>query len=164
MWLGPCLALAVFWTACNSNHAQGDPGMQAAFQADAIVHALKATGLPIGDLRTYDPALQATDSPLAPPVRFVSMASFRDTRLTSLSLAVELEDGGQVLVVANPAASRQLVQWLEMVSDGAPFHTFNYSEGTVVLRLSDRLTAAQAAAYDQALQQVLSNVATPGGG
>ena len=162
-WLGMCLALAVLWPACGGSHKQGDPGPQAALQADAIVDTLKAAGMPIGEQQASDASKQASGSPLAPPVRYVTSVVFRDTRLTATKSTIDAVDGGRILVYANADDAQEILRWLVMVSEGAPYRTHDYAHGTVVLNLTDRLTDAQAALYDQALQQVLSNVATPSG-
>jgi hypothetical protein len=154
------LAVCVSCSLHSANRAAVQPSVT---DAASIVTSLREAGMPIGEQQSSDASKQASGSPLDPPVRYVSRTFFRDTRLHATKPTIDPVDGGQILVYANADDAQEMLRWLAMVSEGAVFGSHDYAHGAVVLRLTDDLTDAQAEAYDQALQRVLSDVATPSG-
>lgn len=125
--------------------------------ANALVDALRARALPIGD-RFVVTAANDPNMLLGRPGAYTSKVNFRDTRLSEQGRTFELPNGGSIEVFAHEADASARRDYIQNVTRGNPLLTeYTYAVGAVVLRLSSRLTPEQAAAYETALREVLSS-------
>ncbi len=123
--------------------------------ADQILAGLKGKNLPIGASFTYT----ATNDPnnlLGRPSEYVSKDNFIDTRIATNDTGVNIttSDGGAIETFANVANAQKRFSYLQSLStSGNPlFAEYEYLDGTVILRISTRLTPNQAEAYQTALK------------
>jgi hypothetical protein len=124
--------------------------------AGAVVAKLKAAGLPIANVA----AVTAAGDPnqlLGRPNQNTGKDTFTDTRVDPSKArnneagAVDL--GGAVEVFSNSSDAKRRAAYITSMEKSAPmFGTeYDYTSGSVLLRLSQALTPDQAAAYKAAL-------------
>jgi hypothetical protein len=124
-------------------------------QAGSVVEALKGQGMPIVDYLVF--TAETDPSYLhGRPAGYTAKANFRDSRLeVQHPEEPAVEDGGSVEVFATADAARARSSYLHAMGQDAPaFAEYGYVNGPVLLRLSRRLTPAQAAEYKAALGMV----------
>lgn len=122
--------------------------------AQQIVAGLKAKGLPIGEMFAFT-AESDQNHLLGRPHQYVGKVSWRDTRVNesdSHGADISASDGGSVEVFANLADAEARAHYVETIAAGGGiFSEYDYSDGTVLLRVSKDLTPDQAKAYQTAL-------------
>jgi hypothetical protein len=176
MRFAPILAvLALAVAGCSSAAAKPDPASPTvadtsaaapaaapkpttahAKDASAVVAALKAAGLPIGDVIVYT---ASTDSNhlLGRPGGYVSKASFADTRITAADARDDspgsVDLGGSVEVFSNASEAKARAAYIHTAQAAVQIlgTEYDYTAGPVLLRVSQVLTPDQAAAYQKAL-------------
>jgi hypothetical protein len=68
----------------------------------------------------------------------------------------DVQNGGSIEVFENEDDAIARAEYLEEVTKAfAPFAEYSYREGTVLLRLSHRLTPDQATEYEDALKDIM---------
>jgi hypothetical protein len=125
--------------------------------ATEVVQALEDEGMPIGQSKSYT-AENDPNELLGRPGQYTSKIIFKDTRLKPDPIASEfdVQNGGSVEVFENEDDAIRRQDYLEGITQSfAPFNEYAYREGTVLLRLSHRLTPQQADEYEAALQDAL---------
>jgi hypothetical protein len=124
--------------------------------ASEVLQGLKNKGLPIGENVAYTAQNDPNDL-LGRPNQYTSKLMFKDTRLNPDPMAEEfdVQNGGSIEVFENEDNAIARAKYLENITKSfAPFAEYSYREGTVLLRLSHRLTPDQAAEYEDALKDV----------
>lgn len=121
--------------------------------AAGVVDALKAAGLPVGELVVYD----ATNDPntlLGRPHQYTSKVNFLLTSIDRQTQdSIEIDDGGSVEVFANSDDAAARFKYLDAITASSPLFTeYHYQQGLVLLRLSRELTPDVAAQYEAALK------------
>ena len=126
--------------------------------ATEVVQGLEDEGMPIGESKAYT-AENDPNELLGRPGQYTSKVIFKDTRLKPHPIASEfdVQNGGSVEVFENKDDAVRRQEYLEVVTEGlgGPFSEYAYRQGTVLLRLSPRLTPEQAEEYEAALQAAL---------
>ena len=124
-------------------------------EAAEVVEELRDEGLPVSESETYT-AENDPNELLGRPAQYVGKATFMDTRLPPDELVGEgfdVANGGSVESFDNEDDAIARQEYLNAVTQSVPaFAEYTYRQGTVVLRLSGRLTPDQAAEYEEALQ------------
>jgi hypothetical protein len=124
--------------------------------ASEVLQGLKDKGLPIGESVEYTAENDPNDL-LGRPNQYTSKVMFNDTRLKPDPMAkgFDVQNGGSIEVFEDEDEAIARAEYLENVTKSfAPFAEYSYREGTVLLRLSHRLTPDQAAEYEDALKDV----------
>jgi hypothetical protein len=123
--------------------------------ADQILAGLKGKGLPIGTSFTYT----ATNDPnnlLGRPNEYISKDNFIDTRISTSDTGanITVSDGGAIETFTNSSDAQKRFTYLQSLStSGNPlFAEYEYLDSTAILRISTKLTADQAGAYQTALK------------
>ncbi len=114
--------------------------------ATEVVQALENEGMPIGESKTYT-AENDPNELLGRPGQYTSKVIFKDTRLKPDPIASEfdVQNGDSVEVFENEDDAIRRQKYLEAITKGfSPFNEYAYREGTVLLRISHRLTPEQA--------------------
>jgi len=131
-------------------------GNIASLTAASVLSGLRNDGRPIGDFVDYT-AENDPNHQLGRPNGYTSKVNFRDTRLEKESDDFSLDDGGSIEVFANHTDATSRFEYVRSIaSNAAMFNEYDYQEGRVLLRLSQRLTPAQAAEYHQSLKAAVS--------
>jgi hypothetical protein len=175
---GLVVALVFLWVACTGGagngaaRAKGVVSEPAPGGADAgdLVAALKASGLPIAEVKAYT----ADDDPehlLGRPGQYTSKADFRDTRVDGPTIGTspcdpippnappgskpachptpfpEVAYGGSIEMFASAGDAKH--RYDEATTTGlSDFEEHDYLAGKVLLRLSDGLTPTQTTQYE----------------
>lgn len=122
--------------------------------AEDVVTALRAAGLPIGNMIVYD----ATTDPntlLGRPNGYTSKTAFTDTRISGTDTTDEFDisNGGSVEYFATNELAVSRSEYIQTFGKSLPsLIEYNYINGGVLLRLSKELTPEQAGAYETALK------------
>lgn len=125
--------------------------------ATEVSQRLKDRGMPIGETKAYT-AENDPNELLGRPGQYTSKIMFKDTRLNPDPIASEfdVQNGGSIEVFENEDDAIKRAEYLEAVTQSfSPFNEYAYREGTVLLRLSHRLTPDQAAQYEAALKEAV---------
>lgn len=148
----------------STNPASNEAGQQQSAQqqeqqkphdAKAIIEALKEAGLPIGEIEAYTAETDPNEL-LGRPGQYVSKANFVDTRIKEeVGENVEVENGGSVEVFANEEDAKRRFDYVSEIAKSGLFSEYDYLHGTVLLRLSHKLTPDQAKEYEQKLAEIL---------
>jgi hypothetical protein len=121
------------------------------------VQALKAKGLPIGEVFSYT-AENDLNHLLGRPGQYIGKTEFKDTRIASTSqgAAIAVSDGGSVEVFATVADAQHRFAYLQAISTSgnALFAEYEYLDGQAILRVSSQLTPTEAKAYEAAFKTV----------
>jgi len=125
--------------------------------ATEVLEGLKDEGLPVGQSEIYT-AENDPNELLGRPGQYSGKVTFKDTRLSTDDLAgdsFDVRNGGSIETFENEedAATRQ--EYLKAVSEIPMFAEYAFREGTVLLRVSTRLTPSQAAEYEAALKEAV---------
>jgi hypothetical protein len=125
--------------------------------AAQIVQALKAKGLPIGEVFSYT-AENDQNHLLGRPGQYIGKTEFKDTRIASTNqgAAIAVSDGGSVEVFATVADAQHRFAYLQALSTSgnALFAEYEYLDGLAILRVSSQLTPTEAKAYEAAFKTV----------
>lgn len=148
-------------TSSSTNNNANSPSSSASksqkpSDANAIVNALKAAGMPIGNVNVYT----ETNDPnklLGRPGQYTSKVNFIDTTVNEdSSQGIEVLNGGSVEVFANQDDSKKRYDYVSNIAKSAPmFNEYDFQFRNVVLRTSKDLTPTQEKAYEEALKKVL---------
>lgn len=152
------LGLAFFGASCiiaAGGNSVGQPGVAARPPLDAVgvIERFRERGLPIGDVVVFTAATDGNNL-LGRPNQYTAKATWRDTRLPrDYPDGVNAADGGTVETFATEADARTRQEYVGAIAKtGGPFAEYAYREGTILIRLSRRLTPEQAAEYETALR------------
>jgi hypothetical protein len=146
----PVVLLLALAACGGGSEAAGQPTDQPA-TAEAVVAALKASGLPVGEVVVYT-AETDPNKLLGRPGGYAGKAAFRDTRITSTG-EIKVDSGGDVEMFTSEAGAKARADYVLGVVKVLPLVSqYVYHSGPVVLRLSRELTPDQAAAYETALK------------
>jgi hypothetical protein len=124
--------------------------------AEEVLQRLKDEGMPIGDSVTYT-AENDPNELLGRPNQYTSKVNFKDSRLKPDTIArgFDVQNGGSIEFFENEDDAIARAEYLEGIGKAfSPMAEYAYREGTVLLRLSHRLTPDQAAEYEDALKGV----------
>jgi hypothetical protein len=125
--------------------------------AEEVLQGLKDKGMPIGKSETYT-AENDPNELLGRPDQYSSKVNFKDTRLRHDPIAGKFDilDGGSIEVFEDQDDAIARKKYLKGVTKTFSFTVeYSYREGTVLLRLSNRLTPKQAAEYEDALKELV---------
>ncbi len=119
-----------------------------------VLQHLKAHGLPIGVTYVYT-AETDLNHLLGRPGQYTGKAEFADTRLPASGdqgANISVSDGGSVEVFATVTDVQHRLAYIQglSTSGNALFAEYEYLDGEAILRVSNALTPAQAAAYKAA--------------
>lgn len=113
--------------------------------ADKVIAAFKAAGLPIGETVIFtdenDP-----NKLLGRPNQYIGKATWRDKRITDVS-DLSIDAGGGVEIFATLEALKPRKMLLDETSKIPFLAEYVYQNGTMLLRLSHKLTPSQAKSY-----------------
>ena len=133
------------------------PSFGAPQSADEVLQELKDRDLPIGKSVSYTAKNDPNDL-LGRPNQYTSKVMFEDTRLNPDPVAdkFDVQNGGSIEVFKDEDDARARAKYLkELTKSFSPFAEYSYREGTVLLRLSHRLTPKQATEYEDALKDLV---------
>jgi hypothetical protein len=134
----------------------GRTGFGEGKSAAQIIDQLEESGLPISDVQVYTSATDPNEL-LGRPGQYVDKASFVDTRMNEPVMKDETDtsDGGSVEVFDDEGDAEERADYVRSITEGnGPSAEYSYLRGQVLLRVSGKLTPAQAKAYEQAFQAV----------
>lgn len=121
--------------------------------ATDVVNALKAKGLPFGEMKVFD-ATTDPNSMLGRPNQYTSKTNFQIPAVPSdkrdPSDPFTVSNGGAVEVFANEADATARKEVLQAYAAINP--EYQYQNGKILLRLSHFLTPDQATPYEAALK------------
>jgi hypothetical protein len=124
--------------------------------AQQLVLELRAARLPIGKIRVYTPSTDGNHL-LGRPGWYTGKVSFHDRRIRDGGAGFAVSSGGSLEVFATSADARRRAASVASIfasaSPAVPSER-DYVLGNVFLRLSQRLTPAQARAYVSALRRL----------
>jgi hypothetical protein len=124
--------------------------------ADDVLQGLKDKEMPISESIVYT-AKNDPNELLGRPNQYTSKVMFKDTRLNPDPIAKEfdVQNGGSIEVFEDEDDAIARAKYLETITKSFSFSAeYAYREGTVLLRLSHRLTPDQAAEYEDAFKDV----------
>lgn len=129
------------------------PSVEKPLTAEAVVAALQAAGLPIGEVKVYT-ADSDPNALLGRPGQYAGKAAFHDSRIDDTAApAFDVQRGGSVEFFGSAGDARQRADYIATVTQGiAPLLEYDYQHGKILLRLSHQLTPEQAAEYEAALK------------
>ena len=112
--------------------------------------------MPIGESIAYT-AKNDPNELLGRPNQYNSKVNFKDTRLKPDEIArgFDVQNGGSIEVFENQDDATTRKEYLKGIGKVPLFSEYSYREGTVLLRLSHRLTPEQAAEYEDALKDLV---------
>jgi len=119
-----------------------------------IVRALKAHGLPIGQVTVFDASTDPAHL-LGRAGYYTGKAAFRDTRVKKSLDPTDFGAGGGVELFADAGEAKRRVGFnRSLATSRATFDEYNYRRGRVYLRISTELTPAQARQYEVVLNEL----------
>lgn len=119
----------------------------------AVIAALKAGGIPIGESIVYT-ADTDPNKLLGRPGQYVGKASFNDTRLPA-SPTWDIQGGGSIETFRRTTDLHTRTRYIETITQSSPlFAEYDYSHGLILLRVSHDLDPTQAEAYRTALDSI----------
>lgn len=122
--------------------------------AEAIVLALQARGLPIGDVEVYDEETDPNEL-LGRPGGYEAKANFADSTLEPEGAPVGVENGGSVEIYMDEASAERRQAYLEVLGEEIPLIVeYDQRVDSILLRLSNRLTPDEAAVYGDTLAEI----------
>ena len=125
---------------------------------EAALKKLSAAGLPVGESITYT-AETDPNNLLGRPNGYEGKINFRDTRLM-VERVTEFDtgDGGSLEFFPSAAGATSRKDYIQSLGKASPLFTeYDYVNGRILLRLSARLTPAQAAEYEKVLKTLQGN-------
>ena len=126
--------------------------------AEAVVLALAAEGLPIDDYIVYDAASDPNEL-LGRPGGYTSKVNFSDSRL-EVGSDFDIDYGGSVEVFPNESDAADRYAYVDAItSGGGLFGEYHWLQHTVFLRISKSVTPDEAGEYQQALDNALERLA-----
>ena len=144
-------ATALLIAGCGGS---GSSDFGAGETSGGVVRALKAHGLPIGQVTVFDASTDPAHL-LGRPGYYTGKAAFQDTRIKGSHDPTDFGAGGGVELFADAGAAKKRVDFMRSLgTGGASFDDYNYQRGRVYLRISNELTPAQAHRYDVVLNEL----------
>jgi hypothetical protein len=120
-----------------------------------VVTALKRAGLPIAAVRYYT-ARSDPNKLLGRPFQYTGKANFHDRRIARAGDTFDVDNGGSVETFSNTADASSRFKYVQAIVKSTPlFAEYDYLEGTVMLRLSHKLTPSQAKGYERAFRKTV---------
>jgi hypothetical protein len=114
--------------------------------------------MPIGESIAYTAKNDHYDL-LGRPNHYTTKVNFTDTRLEPDPIAddkFDVQNAGSIEVFENKNDAIRRNEYVDSIGKGfSPISEYTYREGTVLLRLSQRLLSKQAAAYENALKDIM---------
>jgi hypothetical protein len=108
-------------------------------------------GLPVGEYANFSPTVDP-EGLLGKPHQYTSRSTFADVRILPMTQEYPtVADGGAVEVFDNEADAQARLAAITAANPQQPA----YLEGTVILRLSEKLTPEQAAEYEAGFRAVV---------
>src|SRR5215211_2947868 len=150
-------AVVAMLNVADSGSQLSLPSLSDPQSADEVLQELKDEELPIGESVAYTAKNDPNDL-LGRPNQYTSKVMFNDTRLKPDSIAKEfdVQNGGSIEVFKDEDDAIARAKYLRNLTKSlSPLAEYSYRKGTVLLRLSHRLTPNQAAEYEDALKDVL---------
>jgi hypothetical protein len=132
------------------------PSFGGSQSADEVLQGLKDNDMPIGESVAYTAKNDPNDL-LGRPNQYTSKVMFKDTRLKADPMAKQLDvqNGGSIEAFKDEDDAKARAKYLKNLTKSfSPFAEYSYREGTVLLRLSHRLTPKQAAEYEDVLKGI----------
>lgn len=120
--------------------------------AAAVAVKLKAAGLPITGLIVYNAATDP-NSLLGRPGQYTSKAAWVDTRVPASAVVGDdpgdVDAGGGIEVFSEASEAKSRAAYIQSLTQASPIFgvEYDYLAGDAVIRVSGKLTPAQAAAY-----------------
>jgi hypothetical protein len=143
--------LGALSAGCGGN---GGSEFGAGLTAVDVARALKAQGLPIGQVTAYTAATDPNHL-LGRPHSYTSKVNFRDTRIKNPADPTSTDAGGSVEVCSSTHDAKSRADYVRgFTQSSAMFAEYNYLRGRVFLRVSADLTPKQAHQYEEALSQL----------
>jgi hypothetical protein len=136
---------------CGGGSAGGD-----APTAREVVRHLESEGLPVGEVKVFDEETDPNDL-LGRPNGYVAKASWRNPRIEERADpgGFDVSTGGSVEVFDSEDGAARRVEYVQTLAEEAPlFGEYTFQDGSVVLRVSDRLTPDEADEYEAALGEL----------
>ena len=133
------------------------PSFRTPQSASEVLQELKDNEMPIGESIAYTAKNDPNDL-LGRPNQYTSKVMFNDHRLNPDPMAKEfdVQNGGSIEVFKDEEDAIARTKYLKNLTKSfSPFAEYSYREGTVLLRLSHRLTPKQASEYENALKDIL---------
>lgn len=127
--------------------------------ATDLITALKAKGLPIGEIFTVT-ADNDVNKLLGRPGQYTSKVMFKDTSvkiayINHTGAAINVSDGGSIEVCDTITDAQNRFKYIQAISKSSSmFAEYEYLNGTAILRVSSQLTPAQAKVYETAFKQI----------
>lgn len=150
-WILVLVAVALLVAGCGGS---GGSDFGAGESSGGIVRALKAHGLPIGQITVFDASTDPAHF-LGRPGYYTGKAAFRDTRVKKSLDPTDFAAGGGVELFADAGAAKRRVDFMRaLATSNATFDEYNYRRGRVYLRISAELTPAQAHQYEVVLNEL----------
>lgn len=132
----------------------GSSSFGAGETSGGIVRALKAHGLPIGQITVFDASTDPAHL-LGRPGYYTGKAAFGDTRVKKSHDPSDFGAGGGVELFADAGQAKRRVDFMRsLATSSAAFDEYNYRRGRVYLRISTELAPAQAHQYEVALNEL----------
>jgi hypothetical protein len=137
----------------DSADASGCPDLTS---PEDVVLALQNQGMPIADYEVYTAETDPNEL-LGRPAQYIGKLNFRDSRLAPNFTDFNVSDGGSIEVFDRESRAQARHDYIAALGEASSlFAEYLYLEGTVLLRLSSRLTPDQAMAYEEAFQEVVA--------
>lgn len=137
----------------DSADASGCPDLTS---PEDVVLALQKQGMSTVDYEVYTPETDPNEL-LGRPAQYIGKINFRDSRLTPNFTDFEVSDGGSIEVFDRESQAQARHDYIAALGEASSlFAEYLYLEGTVLLRLSSRLTPDQAMAYEDSFQEVVA--------
>jgi hypothetical protein len=114
-----------------------------------VIGHLKASGIPIQGEITYTDATD-TNNLLGRPHQYIGKAVWRDGRVKETG-DPGLDTGGTVEVFANTDDCTARAQYVAGIARTPMFAEYDYTHGSVLVRVSQKLIPSQAREYEKAL-------------
>jgi hypothetical protein len=119
-----------------------------------IIRALKAHGLPIGQITVFDASTDPAHF-LGRPGYYTGKAAFRDSRVKGSHDPTDFAAGGGVELFGDDGDAKKRVAFIRSLgTDSATFDKYNFRRGRVYLRISTELAPAQAHQYEVVLNEL----------
>jgi hypothetical protein len=139
----------------------GQAGSSTRYSAAVLLSRLRANGMPIGSFVNYTVRTDENHL-LGRPGEYISKVNFQDTRIPAAETdgdPTSIDAGGSIETFASSSDAQRRLDYVKSVTQSfQAFAEYEYLVGgTVLLRLSNVLTPAEAAAYRRALQSAIAS-------
>lgn len=127
--------------------------------SENVINGLFAHGAPIDEYFIYNASSDPNEL-LGRPGGYVGKATFRDARLETQFDDYQVEDGGSIEVFVNSGQAASRSSYIQTLIQDSPLFDaeYHFLEGTVLLRVSGRLTPEDTEIYESALASTISDL------